>query len=170
MSSDITRNQVRRQLAVMASDYFDLGILRPDGRMLLSEAWTARHIEQAIQRLRRENARGAHIFVRPHGVHALSLVDDLGVDAIARMTDAGLEPALVVETSPQNFQVWLNHGRTLDRSMSSCAAKEFAKRFGGDPSSADRRHFGRVAGFTNQKLKRRLRNGLPPFVRLHHCE
>jgi hypothetical protein len=98
----------------MACDYFDVGILRPDGRMLLSEAWTARQIEQAIQRLRRENARGAHIFVRPHGVHALSLVDDLDVDAIARMPDAGFEPALVVETSPQNFQVWLNHGRTLD--------------------------------------------------------
>jgi hypothetical protein len=45
----------------MACDYFDVGILRPAGRMLLSEAWTARQIEQAIQRLRRENARGAHI-------------------------------------------------------------------------------------------------------------
>ena len=110
MSSVITHSQVRRQLAAMACDYFDIGILRPDGRMLLREAWTVRQIEQAIQRLRRENARGAHIFVRPHGTHALSLVDDLSVDAIARMTDAGFQPALVVETSPQNFQVWLNHG------------------------------------------------------------
>ena len=118
----------------MACDYFDIGILRPDGRMLLREAWTVSQIEEAIQRLRRENAHGAHIFVRPHGAHALSLVDDLSVDAIARMTDAGFEPALVVETSPQNFQVWLNHGRTLDRNMSSCAAKELAKRFGGDLS------------------------------------
>ena len=118
MSSVITRSQVRRQLAAMACDYFDIGILRPDGRMLLREAWTVRQIEQAIQRLRRENARGAHIFVRPHGTHALSLVDDLGVDTIARMTDAGFQPALVVETSPRNFQVWLNHGRTLDRDMS----------------------------------------------------
>src|SRR6266851_4102307 len=143
MSSVISHSQVRRQLAAMASDCFDVGILRPDGRMLLREAWTIRQTDQAIQRLRRENARGAHIFVRSHGTHALSLVDDLGVDAIARMTDAGFQPALVVETSPQNFQVWLNHGRTLDRSMSSCASKELAKRFGGDPSSADRRHFGR---------------------------
>ena len=170
MSSDITRNQVRRQLAGMASDYFDLGILRPDGRMLLREAWTVSQIEEAIQRLRRENARGAHIFVRPHGVHALSLVDDLGVDAIAPMTNAGFQPALIVETSPQNFQVWLNHGRTLDRSMSSCAAKELAKRFGGDLSSADWRHFGRLAGFTNRKPERLLPNGLAPFVRLHDCQ
>src|SRR5580704_10665462 len=138
--------------------------------MLLREAWTVRQIEEAIQRLRRENARGAHIFVRPYGTHALSLVDDLGVDGIARMTDAGFEPALVVETSPQNFQVWLNHGRTLDRSMSSCAAKELAKRFGGDLSSADWRHFGRLAGFTNRKPERLLQNGLPPFVRIRKWE
>ena len=154
----------------MACDYFDIGILRPDGRMLLREAWTVRQIEEAIQRLRRENARGAHIFVRPHGAHALSLVDDLSVDAIARMTDAGFQPALVVETSPQNFQVWLNHGRTLDRNMSTWAAKELAKRFGGDLSSADWRHFGRLAGFTNRKPERLLPNGLAPFVRLRQCE
>src|SRR5277367_4346197 len=102
MSSDITRSQVRRQLAAMACDYFDNSILRPDGRMLLRGVWTVRQIEEAVQRLRRENARGAHIFVRPFGAHALSLIDDLSVDAIARMTDARFQPALVVETSPRN--------------------------------------------------------------------
>jgi hypothetical protein len=40
------------------------------------------------------------------------------------------------------------------------------RRFGGDPSSADWRHFGRLAGFTNQKPTRRLDNGFAPFVRL----
>jgi hypothetical protein len=61
--------------------------------------------------------------------------------------------------------VWLNHGQTLfDRTLSTRAAKELARRFGGDPSSADWRHFGRLAGFTNQKPKRRLQTGLPPFV------
>jgi hypothetical protein len=171
MSSVITHSQVRRHLAAMACDYFDVGILRPDGRMLLREGWTVRRIEQAIQRLRRENARGAHIFVRPHGAHALSLVDDLGVDMVARMTHGGFQPALVVETSPGNFQAWVNHGRVLsDHTFSTQAAKELARRFGGDPSSADWHHFGRLAGFTNQKPKRRLRNGFQPFVRLHQCD
>jgi hypothetical protein len=170
MSSVVTRSQVRRQLAGMASDYLDIGILRPNGRMLLRDAWTVRQIEEAIQRLRRENARGAHIFIRPHGTHALSLVDDLSVDAIARMRDAGFQPTLVVETSPQNFQVWLNHGRTLDHNMSTLAAKELATRFGGDLSSADWRHFGRLAGFTNRKPERLLPNGLAPYARLRQCE
>jgi hypothetical protein len=98
----------------MGCELYEIGVLRMGGRMLLRSRWSAQQIEAAVGWLRRENARGAHVFVRPHGVHALSLVDDLDVDAIARMPDAGFEPALVVETSPQNFQVWLNHGRTLD--------------------------------------------------------
>src|SRR5713101_663462 len=168
MSSSITRSQVRGQLAAMACDYFDIGILRPDGRMLLRGAWTVRQIEQAIQRLSGENARGAHIFVRPHGTHALSLVDDLGIDVIARMMTTGFQPALVVETSPQNFQVWLNHGQTLDHDIGSW--EELAKQFGGDLSSADWRHFGRLAGFTNRKPERLLQNGLAPYARLRQCE
>ena len=43
-------------------------------------------------------------------------------------------------------------------------------RFGGDLSSADWRHFGRLAGFTNRKPERLLPNGLAPFVHLRECE
>jgi hypothetical protein len=91
-----------------------------------------------------ENANGAHAFVRPHGTHALSLVDDLGVDAIARMTAAGYQLALVVQTSPQNFQAELKHKRTPDHNVSTLAANELATRLGGDLSSADCRHFGEI--------------------------
>src|SRR5216684_7966311 len=138
--------------------------------MLLREKWDAEEIDAALTWLKRENARGAHIFVRPSGGRTLSLIDDLSVDAIARMADGGFQPALVVETSPQNFQVWLSHQRTLDHNTSTLAAKELAKRFGGDLSSADWRHFGRLAGFTNRKPERLLPNGLAPFVRLRQSE
>ncbi len=131
----------------------------------------AEQVDAAISWFRRANAHAAHIFVRPHGAHALSLVDDVSAEAIAAMKESGFQPAVVVETSPGNFQVWVNHGRVLsDQTFSTQAAKELAHRFGGDSSSADWRHFGRLAGFTNQKPKRRLRNGLQPFVRLHECE
>jgi hypothetical protein len=171
MSASTTQSVVRKQLCAMGCELFEIGVLRMDGRMLLRSGWSSDHIDAALAWLRRENALGAQIFVRPHGTHALSLIDDLNAEAISRMTDAGFQPAAVVETSPDNFQVWLNHGRILfDRTFSTQAAKELARRFGGDPSSADWRHFGRLAGFTNQKPKRRLRNGLSPFVRLRGSE
>jgi hypothetical protein len=82
------------------------------------------------------------------------------------MKHAGFEPAIVVETSPGNFQAWLTHLRILDQQTSTHAARELARHFGGDLSSVDWRHFGRLAGFTNQKQKRQLPNGRPPFVHL----
>ena len=66
------------------------------------------------------------------------------------MAKTGFEPAVVVETSPDNFQVWLNHGHVLsDRVLSTLVARQLASRFGGDRGSCDWRHFGRLAGFTN---------------------
>jgi hypothetical protein len=167
MSSDITRSQVRKQLAAMVSDSFDIGVLRPSGQMLLREKWSSDRIDAALTWLRRENSCGAHIFVRPSGGHALSLIDDLSANAIVEIKEDGFEPAVVVETSDHNFQAWVNHGRVIaDHFVSTQAARELARRFGGDPSSADWRHFGRLAGFTNQKPERRLVSGLQPFVRL----
>ncbi|HVB81353.1 MAG TPA: DNA-primase RepB domain-containing protein [Candidatus Binataceae bacterium] len=166
MNPSISRMAVRDQLAAMGCAQFDLGVLLPTGRMLLREGWSADQIGAAFNWLRHQNARGAHIFIRPCGVHGLSLIDDLNSDAIARMKGSGFQPAVIVETSPSNFQVWLNHGRTFGKKLGTQAAKELARRFGGDRSSADWRHFGRLAGFTNQKESRRLANGLPPFVRL----
>src|SRR5216683_6174140 len=132
MSSAITRSQVRRQLAAMACGSLDIGVLRPSGWMLLREKWDAEEIDAALTWLKRENARSAHIFVRPSSGRALSLIDDLSADAIAEMKETGFEPALVVETSAHNFQAWLNHGRIIaDHFVSTQAAKELAIRFGG---------------------------------------
>lgn len=104
--------------------------------------------------------------MRPAGAHGLSLVNDLKADTFVRMKADGFEPAAVVETSPGNFQAWLKHGEVLDEAASTRAAKLLAKRYGGDPGSADLRHFGRLAGFTNPKPNRRLASGLQPFARL----
>lgn len=45
-------------------------------------------------------------------------------------------------------------------------ARAVARDFGGDLNSADAQHYGRLAGFTNQKPQRRLETGLPPYVLL----
>jgi RepB DNA-primase from phage plasmid len=81
------------------------------------------------------------------------------------MKAEGFEPA-VVETSPNNFQAWLNHGQVLDALASTRAATQLAEQFGGDLSSADWRDFGRLAGCTNPKPERQLPSGMLPFARL----
>ncbi len=165
----LTAKVTLAQLEAMGCERFDIGVKRSEGTMQLREGWGAKQILKAILWLRRENLYGAHIYVRPAGLHGLTLVDDLTADAISRMKAEGYEPAVVVETSPGNFQAWLKHDRGLDEASGTYAAKELARRFGGDPSSADWRHFGRLAGFTNPKPSRRLQSGMQPFARLHEA-
>jgi hypothetical protein len=165
-SAVIVERLVRIQLRAMGCEHFDIGIRRDGGEMILREGQGAIEIEKTIKWLRHENAKGAHIYVRPAGPHSLSLLDDLSPEAIDRMKAEGFEPAALVETSPNNFQAWLNHGQVLDSSTSTRAAKQLAEQFGGDRSSADWRHFGRLAGFTNPKPERQLPSGMRPFARL----
>jgi len=153
-------------LDAMGAGRFDIGVKRTDGTMILREGWGARQVLKSLLWLRRENFNRGHIYVRPSGLHGLSLVDDVEAGAIARMKAEGFEPAAVVETSPGNFQVWLKHGQVLNDAVSTQAAQLLAARFGGDLGSADWRHFGRLAGFTNPKPSRRLESGLQPFARL----
>jgi hypothetical protein len=166
-SASISASIMGRQLSAMACSHFEIGVLRPDAVMLPRIGVTPAQVYEALHWLRRENARGAHIFIRPQGASALTLIDDVDASKLETMKQSGFEPALVVETSPANFQAWLKHSHPLlDHTLGTIAARELAARFGGDLSSAGWRHFGRLAGFTNQKEKRRLPNGLPPYVRL----
>jgi hypothetical protein len=80
MSASITRSVIRKQFSAMGCELFEIGVLHQKGRMLLRRGWRTDQIDAAVDWLRRENTRGAHVFVRPRGTHALSLVDDLGVD------------------------------------------------------------------------------------------
>jgi RepB DNA-primase from phage plasmid len=154
------------QLEALGAKCFDIGVKRIDGTMILREGWGAKQVLKSLLWLRRENLNRGHIYVRPAGAHGLSLVDDLRAGALTRMKAEGFEPAAVVETSPGNFQAWLKHGGVLDEAASTRVAKMLAELYGGDLGSADWRHFGRLAGFTNPKPNRRLESGLQPFARL----
>ena len=107
MKGSITQIAVQRQLLAMGCDTYDIGILQSNGRMLLRESCRAGWIEHALRWLKRENVRGAHIFVRPHGEHCLTLIDDLDASAILELKQSGFSPAVVVEPSVDNFQAWL---------------------------------------------------------------
>jgi hypothetical protein len=154
------------QLEAMGATSFDVGVKRFDGTMILREEWGAKQVLKALLWLRRENLNQGHVYIRPAGLHGLSMVDDLTAAAIQRMKAEGFAPATVVESSPGNYQAWLKHGQVLTEALSTQAAKQLAERFGGDLGSADWRHFGRLAGFTNPKPNRRLASGLQPFARL----
>ena len=133
---------------------------------MLPRVWDRETLFRSVSWLCYQNSRGRNIYVRPKGEHHLSLVDDLAAGAIRRMKSEGFSPAVIVETSPGNFQAWLNHGQVLPKDVSTLAARSLAERFGADRGVADWRHFGRLAGLTNRNERYRSEDGRFPFVRL----
>jgi hypothetical protein len=168
-----TRSAIERQITAMGADVFEVGLFKPRTPSdphtepeMLPRVWDRETLLRSVSWLCYQNSQGRNVYVRPNGEHHLSLVDDLTVEAIQRMKAEGFTPAIVVETSPGNFQAWLNHGQVLPKQVSTLAARSLAERFGGDKGAADWRHFGRLAGLTNRKERHRADDGRFPFVRL----
>jgi hypothetical protein len=166
---DITTEAVTRQVEAMGCDVFEVGVFDAKAERMLIKTWDKETVLRSVPYLKHQNMQGNHIYIRPHGEHGLTLVDDLTAQAVKQMERDGFTPAVLTETSPRNFQAWVKHSgaEKLPTAISTEAARELATRYGGDPGSADWRHFGRLAGFTNCKDKHRQPNGLFPFVRLH---
>jgi hypothetical protein len=169
MKPDRSYLAARRQLEAMGVERFDIGIRDRAGRML-TRTWTKTETLEAMAWLKRENAKGADVYVRPAGEAnaGLVLVDDLDRGQLARMQAAGMTPASVIETSPNNFQAWVRvYDTPLPPKVATAIAVALAKEYGGDLNSADWRHFGRLAGLTNAKPQHKDENGRSPYVLAH---
>ncbi len=71
--------------------------------MLLREGWGAKQVLKSLLWLCHENLNQGHVYIRPAGPHALSLIGELNAGALARMKAEGYAPAAVIETSPEKW-------------------------------------------------------------------
>ncbi len=160
-----TCQAVRCQIKAMAQPDYEIGIYDRHQGMTL-RTWKRDQILASISWLRYRNAKGADIFIRPISSVGLVLLDDLDHQMILRLRHDGLQPAVVTETSPGNFQCWIrllyNHQRKeISSKLVTRLLRYLASEYGTDPRSADWKHFGRLAGFTNQKARHASRAGQP---------
>lgn len=137
---------------------------------------TAAEIEAMLPTAAAANFRGGNVFMRlgpgcrDHHP-GIILIDDLVDIAVEQLARDGLEPSLVVETSKENFQAWVRiHDGTVPYEVVGAVARHLAETYGGDPRAVSPRQPGRLAGFTNRKLKHRRSDGSFPFVRLTHMD
>src|SRR6202048_883996 len=167
-----TVEAVEKQARAMSASAFEVGLFDPTAvqGVMLPRVWDVDTLLRSVSWLRLKNSQGRNIYIRPCREHALSLIDDASPQTIELLKSEGFAPAVVLETSPKNFQAWLCHGQILPKQISTFAARLLASRFGGDPASADWRHYGRLAGFTNRKDKYRMMDGRFPYVRLREAK
>jgi hypothetical protein len=130
--------------------------------------WVSRtDLAKYVGYLRYLNANGFEIYIRPRECQGLILIDDLGVEAVERLEADGLPPAVLIETSPENYQAWIRVAWGLMKPPQYTAwAKMLANRYGGDPNATAWPRFGRLAGFSHQARRRRDATSSLWWVRL----
>ena len=172
VKGDRTAQAIARQLKAMGCDRYDIGIRDAASGKMMNREWSAAEVLQNTPWLKRMNAQGNDVYIRPaeQERHGLVLVDDLSEFDLDDMKAEGREPALVVETSPKNYQAWVKVADAAGGELRGQIARTLASEYDADPASADSRHYGRLAGFTNRKDKHTTRAGYQPWVLLRESK
>ena len=167
MQHDRTRAAVFRQLKGMGANLYEVGIRHVE-RGMLNREWSEADIMKSLAWLKRENFKGCDIYVRParSAPSRLILVDDLSMGTLAKLQDGPDPAAVIVQTSPHNYQAWIKLDEDVPADVRREVARYLAREYGGDPNSADSAHYGRLAGFTNRKPEHIDAMGRSPFVLL----
>jgi hypothetical protein len=175
----LSEQAIGRQLAAMPHDVYLIRLIHNQTRRPLpgQRVWTATQLldPPTTRFLRARNRSGYDVYIQPHGGdrnagYILVDLDNPDAGVVGRMRRHGHDPCLVLETSPGHLQAWVqvcNCG--LEAFVATAVAKQLARQYGGDPGSADWRHLGRLAGFTNQKPSRRNHHGYAPWVKIVHA-
>ena len=175
----LTRQAIRRQLAAMPHDLYLIRLIHNRSRRTFpgERLWTATQLlhPTTIGFLRIRNREGCDIFIQPaasdqNAGYLLVDLDCADAHVIDRMRRNGHHPCVVLETSSGHLQAWVHIStRALDPRIATALARQLAHTYGGDLASADWRHLGRLAGFTNQKPSRRSHSGYAPWVKIVHA-
>lgn len=167
---------LRRQLAAMPCPRYEVRLIHSGSRKPYPGVrhWSASQLSApaTVGFLRIRNREGYDVYFRPYaGDHNAGYIlldlDDPVPGILGRLQAQGHEPCVVVETSPGRWQAWIRVcTEPLLPALATLVAKRLAEIYGADRASADWRHLGRLAGFTNRKPERRQRDDLAPWVKL----
>jgi len=172
---------IRRQLAAMPCDLYLVRLIHHATRTAFpgERLWTAAQLgqEATLRFLRIRNREGCDVYLQPYadnrnaGYILLDLDHTDAATTVQRMRFRGHQPCVVLQTSPGHLQAWIQVSAVcLEPATATTIARQLAHIYGGDLASADWRHLGRLAGFTNQKPLRRQSNGYAPWVQLLHAQ
>jgi hypothetical protein len=167
---------IRGQLAAMPHDLYLVRLIHHATRTAFpgERLWTAAQLgqESTVRFLRIRNREGCDVYVQPYSDnrnagYILLDLDHTDAATLERMRVNGHQPCVVLQTSPGHLQAWIQVSAvSLEPALATAIARQLAHTYGADLASADWRHLGRLAGFTNQKPLRLQSNGYAPWVRV----
>ncbi len=111
--------------------------------------WSERELLRSLAWLKRMNARGYDVTVRPAGPHGLLLLDGLQEADLQRLDARGWQSAAVVEVQHGRFQAWIKLSRhPVADALRGQAASRLASDLYRSASAITVAEFGALAGLT----------------------
>jgi hypothetical protein len=158
---DRSLEAVKAQIGAMGAGRYEVVIVNAKTQRQTKRDWSTAELLKGVAWLKRLNAQGGDIYVRPLDGPELLLVDALNAAAVEDMRKRGLAPAITVETSPGLFQVWVKlSDHPLPEELRKHAVSGLARVL---PKVGQQ---GRLAGFTNQQVQPNPA-GRQPFALAH---
>jgi hypothetical protein len=167
--------QIGQFVRAIGAEQWQVMISTPDIKSgkIERQTWTAEQLLEPknVRWMQQRNANKGGIYVRPMD-RRITLLDDLHVDQIKRLKDLNFAPAVVLETSANNYQAWIRilppESPEPSREAATQVSRSLTKSFGGDPAAVGAERFGRLPGFVNRKPKHD-RQGKGPWVTLREA-
>lgn len=183
MKSEQLKQFERYAEAVDAERYRVTSIkLNPDGskqtfildkRDGVTRGFTPDEIALHMREMQRLQSRGENIYYTPlsDSKHHI-LIDDMNREKLERLIRAGYQPAVVLESSPGNYQAIITVpklGTVHDKDVGNRLAERLNREYG-DQKLSGCIHPHRAPGFENRKPKHQREDGSYPEVRLLKAE
>lgn len=147
----------------MGADRYEVVITHAKTGQQTKRDWSPAELVAGVQWLKRLNARGGDILIRPLGGPELRLIASLDADGVEKLRRTGLAPAATVEARQGCFEAWLKlSDHPLPASVRDALLARVARDFG------EAGLYGRLAGFTNQRAGTD-KAGRHPFSLLHNA-
>lgn len=133
------------------------------------EGFTREEIAQWMPQMIRLQERGENLYYTPlsEKKHYI-LIDDLDWEKLQRLRNDGYNPAVLLESSPGNYQAIITVsklGTPYDKAVANRLSRQLNKTYG-DPKLSGAIHPHRAPGFENRKPKHQRQDGSYPKVRL----
>ena len=129
---------------------FDVLLRAASNGATVTRKWNKAELLKSIAWLKRMNARGNNVYVRPDGEHGLVLLDSLTKENLASMRSKGFPPVIGIEVNQNEFQAWvkLSDG-VLPAEHRRLAKAGLSHTFAGEVTRVTSDGYGWLAGCAN---------------------
>ena len=164
--ADATTQAVQSQLVALGAERYEVLLSRRYDQNKferITRRWSSDELLHSIPWLRYQNAQGFDIMLRPEKNQGYVVLDQLSSRQVERLRADGLNPSLVLNTHRNSYQAWVwLSSEPLPNTEAWASAQFMAQSVQG---SAYRGQYGRLAGFTNQRVWQ-PEGQTAPFVRV----